>query len=858
MKLGIHHNMRGPLYFFIVLLLIFFVFIPATVLATTTPVQSKLQASTPLVSNLKTVDLMVGDKISDVKIMDIYLMDAPQDVTENCQWSVSNSNVVTVDLKGVITGKVMGSSTVTAEFNNQKVSFKVKVIPIIEGINIVAKSSQLDTGKTLSVQAVVYDNNNKKTTVTTKATWSSNNENVATVGRGIIKGINNGTATISATYVIAGKTYSSTFIVTVNRVFKKLQASRLTSSDLKSVDLISGNTISDVSIMAIYVGNEPLDVTKECQWDSSSTKVATVDSNGAITGKEKGSATITATFNNKKVTFKVNVIPKIESFVIEAKSIMIEKGKTLSTNALVYYDNNTKVTVTTKAMWSSDNESIATVSKGIIKGIGKGTAKITATYVIAPVTYTATYAVDVNSKLTELISTPLTVGVNGNVTPVVQATYLEEDAPIDVTSSCTFKSSSSSIATVNYNSGLITGVKKGNVTITATYNNKKVAINVTVTESENSDQPKWSVIKDVPDSQSIIWPSISSDGNTIVGLDARYCDLNKYNDTCEIKVYEFSGEQWQSPKIIGNNGIKSSFPLVETHPVISGDGKTIMYLGHDSVDNMTRYYQVIKDPEGIWSNPTIVESIPDIWPGILTSLDSTGTTFSYLQGTGGFFGGTQTLFIVEKKDGVWQQPKAISAPGYSGASESPSLSSDGTKVAWVQANTFFDVMFTEKVNGEWLEPTVLTHDDEYDQKVTLSGDGKTILFTKIYMNGNVMESYDLFSITRNAGSWGEAVKINNSKETPTGIYDSQPATNFSGSRVIYTHFVVHTEGQDSVINEGYLVASYYKDGKWTNPTAITSTNGAYGCYHYSSELTSDGNKAIFCSPNGLSYITTAT
>ena len=649
----------------------------------------------------------------------------------------------------------------------------------------------------------------------------------------------------------------TTALATSAPLTSKLQASTPSVSNLKTVDLMAGDTISNVKITDIYLKDDPQDVTADCQWSSSNSKVVTVDLKGVITGKAKGSSTVTATFNKQKVSFKVNVIPQIESFTVEAKSIMVEKGKTLSAKAVVYYDNNTKVTVTTKATWSSDNENIATVSKGIIKGIGKGTAKITAIYVIAQETYTATYAVDVNPKLTGLISTPLTVGVNENVTPVVQATYLEEDAPIDVTSSCTFKSSSISIATVNINSGLITGVKKGKATITAMYNNKKVAINVTVGESENPDQPKWSVLKDIPDSQSILWPSISSDGNTIVGLDARYSDFNKYNDTCEIKVYEFSKGQWQSPKIIGNNGIKSSFPLVETHPVISGDGKTIMYFGLDSVNNTTKYYQVIKDSEGIWGNPTIVESIPDTWFGTLASLDSTGTTFSYLQGTGGFFGGTQTLFIVEKKDGVWQRPKAISAPGYSGASESPTLSSDGTKIAWVQANTYFDVMFSEKVNGEWLEPTVLTRDDENDQKVTLSGDGNTILFTKIYMNGNVMESYNLFSITRNAGSWGEAVKINSSKETPTIIYDSKLATDFSGSRVVYTHFVVHTEGQDNVISEGYLVASYYKDGKWTKPTAITSTKDAYGCYHYSSELTSDGNKAIFCSPNGLSYITSS-
>ena len=152
MNIGMHHNMRGALYFFF-MLLIFYGFVPSTVLATTTPLTSMLQASTSTVSNLKTVDLMAGDTISNVKITDISLKDDPQDVAADCQWSSSNSKVVTVDLKGVITGKAKGSATITATLNKQKVSFKVNVIPKIDSFTVEAKTFLVEKGHSVQRQS---------------------------------------------------------------------------------------------------------------------------------------------------------------------------------------------------------------------------------------------------------------------------------------------------------------------------------------------------------------------------------------------------------------------------------------------------------------------------------------------------------------------------------------------------------------------------------------------------------------------------------------------------------------------------------------------------------------------------------
>lgn len=74
--------------------------------------------------------------------------------------------------------------------------------------------------------------------------------------------------------------------------------------------------------------------------------------------------------SNPVVTVTSVVITKPLSFTGS-----IEKGKTATLGATATYSNNT---TSTDVVWASDNESVATVTKGIITAVGAGTAKITA------------------------------------------------------------------------------------------------------------------------------------------------------------------------------------------------------------------------------------------------------------------------------------------------------------------------------------------------------------------------------------------------------------------------------------------------------------------------------------------------
>lgn len=251
---------------------------------------------------------------------------------ESPTWSSSNTAVATVDQNGIVTAKAAGTAIISASENGGSGTCKITVYNGTS-TGISSASLTLAAGKT------------SKLTAKTNVSWSSSNNNVATVSGGTVTAKSTGYATICA-YNSNG---ASTCLV------------KVTGGD--------GTIKLNVKSASTYVGcRYAINMTGSAtaSWTSSNTSVATVNSNGVVTAKAAGTATIKASNSVSTATCTITVKSGTGPG-ISSSEMTIASGKSV----LLRSDNS-------YANWSSSNTNIATVSNGIVNTKSTGYVTISA------------------------------------------------------------------------------------------------------------------------------------------------------------------------------------------------------------------------------------------------------------------------------------------------------------------------------------------------------------------------------------------------------------------------------------------------------------------------------------------------
>ena len=124
--------------------------------------------------------------------------------------------------------------------------------------------------------------------------------------------------------------------------------------DKTTASLKAGETITLTATV------NPDDATdKTVTWSSSDQTIATV-SNGVVTAKKVGNATITAKAGSKTATCQITVVAtEVTSVTLNKTTASLRAGETVTLTATVNPDDATDKTVT----WSSSDQTIATVSR---------------------------------------------------------------------------------------------------------------------------------------------------------------------------------------------------------------------------------------------------------------------------------------------------------------------------------------------------------------------------------------------------------------------------------------------------------------------------------------------------------------
>ena len=364
-------------------------------------------------------------------------------------WTTSNSNVATVK-DGKVTAKSSGVAKITARtYEGKTATCSVTVYGDATSVKLNRSSVKLEKGKSTLLSATVLPAYAKDKTVT----WTSSNTKVATVSRGTVKAVGAGTATITAKTVNGKK---ATCKVTVQISPTKVKLSKT------SVSLNKGKT---TTIKATVTPSNATN--KKVTWTTSNKKVATV-SNGKITAKGVGTATITVkTANGKKATCKVTV--KSSKTVNPTKvklsktSVTLGKGKSTTLKATVSPSNATNKKVT----WTTSNKKVATVSNGKITAKGVGTATITVKTANGK---KATCKVTVKNLPTRVKLNRTSATLRKGKTLTLKATVTPGK---NVISTVSWSSSNNKVATVK--NGKVTAKAKGTATITVKTTNGKTA-----------------------------------------------------------------------------------------------------------------------------------------------------------------------------------------------------------------------------------------------------------------------------------------------------------------------------------------------------------------------------------------------
>ena len=288
-------------------------------------------------------------------------------------WKSSNSKIATVDKKGKVKALKVGNAIITAtstDGSNVSAQCKIKVVQRVTKIKLNKSIINLSKkGKTAKLKATVLPNNAYNKSVT----WKANNTKVVTVDK---KGKIKATTNKGATYVNAiakdGSKKKAKLLVVVGPKVKKITLNKT------SVTLNRGAKNRTFQLKkAIKNKNATY---KGVSWYSSNKNVATVDKNGKVTIKHRGTVTITAKAkdgSNKSAKCKFTVKQLVTKLSYNNKKQVKEvyKNKKMKFAVTVAPSNANNKGLT----YSSSNKKVATVnSKGVIKGIKAGTVTITA------------------------------------------------------------------------------------------------------------------------------------------------------------------------------------------------------------------------------------------------------------------------------------------------------------------------------------------------------------------------------------------------------------------------------------------------------------------------------------------------
>ena len=281
-------------------------------------------------------------------------------------WSSSDPQIATIDaITGRLTALQQGTCIIkaTSTDGNYVSSQTMGVLQHVTNVRLNTHSHNMNTGEEIQLQCAVTPANADNKDVI----WSSSNDEIASVDQsGKVKALKRGQVKIVATSK-DDNSISDVCELTITQLATAIEL------DKHEARLAIGNTI------ALNVKVSPQDVNNDkVTWKSSDNGVARVSDDGIVTAVGKGTAKITATTSDGSYlsdVCEITVWQPVTSVSLEKHECSMKVGETTTLRTSISpneADNKNLV-------WTSSNESVATVGNGVVTAHASGKARISVT-----------------------------------------------------------------------------------------------------------------------------------------------------------------------------------------------------------------------------------------------------------------------------------------------------------------------------------------------------------------------------------------------------------------------------------------------------------------------------------------------
>jgi uncharacterized protein YjdB len=349
--------------------------------------------------------------------------------------------------------------------------------PTLRSIQVSGLSGNVTAGQTQQLTATATYSDGSTKDVTSTASWTSTNANVASVATGGML-----TAKASGQCSVSAKigTIGGSLAVTVMPALVSIAVTPATPS-------IAANTNVQFFATGTYSDNSTQNLTSQVTWASSTPGIATISTTaptkGLAAGVSAGTTTISASLGSVTGSTQLTVTSAtVTQITVSAASSTLTLGLSQQYTASGNFSDGTTQDITSVVQWHSSNSNVASITvSGLVTARTLGTVTISASFGGV----TGSTSLTVNSANVSSITINPSNGSIAQGTKIgftATGTY-SDGSTHDLTNVVSWSSDNTAVLTISSVNGVGNGVAPGQANVTATLGSLSPSVPVVVTNA---------------------------------------------------------------------------------------------------------------------------------------------------------------------------------------------------------------------------------------------------------------------------------------------------------------------------------------------------------------------------------------